>query len=110
MSEIEKMYENAGFVKKRCKDYSCGVCEQYDKCEKYPPFTAEKQIELIKLLSKHFVNIDYDNGKYEVYVLSIGNLRYDYYDTLEETLAYCINGLWQDLTEEERKQIKEILE
>ena len=30
MNEVEKMYENAGFVKKRCKDYSCGVCEQYN--------------------------------------------------------------------------------
>lgn len=104
MSEIEKMYENAN-IKKHWNSTPYGGIE-----EDYPPFTAEKQLELIKLLSKHFVNIDYDNGKYEVYVLSIGNLRYDYYDTLEETLAYCINGLLQDLTEEERKQIKEILE
>lgn len=117
MSEVTKLYKNAG-VLKEClspcyinktwrKTHDCPNC---DNRENYPPFTAEKQLSLIKLLSKYLIHIDSDNGKYEVYILSIGNLQYDYYDTFEETLAYCINNLWQDLTEEERKQIKEILE
>lgn len=52
MSEVEKLYENAkifclhpsGF----CKfiGSTCEVCERH----KYPPFTAEKQLELIKLI------------------------------------------------------------
>ena len=122
MNEITKLYENAGI--EQTQDITCGDCEfvnypeenkPCNACTQYgikhhPPFTAEKQIELIKLLSKHLVHIDYDNGKYEVSISSIGNLRYDYYDTLEETLAYCINNLWQDLSEEDHKQIKEILE
>ena len=117
MSEITKLYENAEI---KPDHYHCEGCEyDYedicpDDCPNsqtiYPPFTAEKQLSLIKLLSKYIVSIDYDNGKYEVYILSIGNLRYDYYDTLEETLAYCINNLWQFLTKEDHKQIKEILE
>ena len=47
-TEISKMFENAGFSKKQCKDYSCIVCEQNNNCEKYPPFTAEKQLKIIE--------------------------------------------------------------
>lgn len=111
MSEIEKMMQNAGFVKKRCKDYSCGVCEQYDKCEKYPPFTAEKQIELIKwvLTSKNTEILKFEviNGKYEVY-----DTYYEcdkYRESLDEALADYICCLWQDLTEQDRTEIAYIL-
>ena len=48
------MFENAGFIKKQCKDYSCTVCEQYNNCEKYPPFTAEKQITELCKRDKNF--------------------------------------------------------
>lgn len=123
MSEIIKLYENAGIRKEEIVNCTykgstpCGhYCDDGLDCpyleikKDYPPFTAEKQLSLIKLLSKYVVHIDYDNDKYEVYILSIGKLRYDYYDTLEETLAYCINNLWQDLTDADKAQIKEILE
>lgn len=112
MSEVEKMYKLANLKAISIAEYGSTYISQPLEIngKLYPPFTAEKQLSLIKLLSKHLVHIDYDNGKYEVSISSIGNLRYDYYDTLEETLAYCINNLWQDLSEEEHKQIKEILE
>ena len=56
MSEITKLYENAG-VKKllycdicKAQEHALGLCAE-TKCEPfYPPFTAEKQIELIKWL------------------------------------------------------------
>ena len=124
MNEIEKLYELASFVKKRCKDYSCTVCEQYNDCEKYPPFTAEKQLELIKWLS----NNDKDKNK----KLTLYNSAHLYYfgldhepahsedamwsygeslgTTFEDGLASIINDLWQDLTEEQKQQVKGILE
>ena len=138
MSEIEKMYKNAGIKKKRYCEYDsdncpymfghlCSDCGVEMKPEKYlyPPFTAEKQIELIKWIS----NNDKDKNK----ELTLYNSAHPYYyfglhhepahseddmwgygeglgTTFEDGLAELINSLWQDLTEEERKQIKEILE
>lgn len=58
MSEIEKLYENANVEKKYdCSDceylseYICPKCS--DKQLKYPEFTAEKQLELIKWLAEN---------------------------------------------------------
>jgi hypothetical protein len=99
MSEVEKMYENAN-VKKDWNSTPYGGIEEY-----YPPFTAEKQLELIKKLGN--INIDIDNGCY----MSSEILEVEAHcDTFEETLAEFVNNLWQDLTEAERKQIKEMLE
>ena len=114
MSEIEKMYENAG-INKNCHAnikfddciYSPSDCGNYN----YPDFTAEKQLELIKWLINevdyiamwHFNNpkkpYDFDLGRHN----SGGK-------TFEDALAQMINNLWQDLAEEEKQQIKEILE
>lgn len=124
MNEVEKMYSNAG-VKKYKKDY-CGWDSNcpypYHKCndkcpyykyednEQYPPFTAEKQIAILKLLTQrcdltisHFTEWEF--------------IHYDGQEPLQitgkdftETFAKLISAYWQDLTEEERKQIKEILE
>jgi len=122
MSEIEKLYKNAGFQKKQCKDYSCTVCDKYNKCEKYPPFTAEKQLSLIKWLMNYpmldeislFFNEPSKTFNLRVYSLpEIGDFRSTYTETqnnFEDMLCGLINNLWQDLTEEEKQQIKEILE
>ena len=100
MNEVEKMYENAG-VKKI--NTSCANNISYHLV-KYPPFTAEKQLELIKKLGN--INIDIDNGCY----MSSEILEVEAHcDTFEETLAEFVNNLWQDLTDTERTQIKEIL-
>ena len=115
---IEKMYENAnikickrkqGFTLKDCTDRNCRECGYYD----IPQFTAEKQLSLIKWLlggydigfnqlGERCINTSLDG------VNCIGGLGSG--DTFEESLAQAINDIWQDLTEEERKQIKEILE
>ena len=63
----------------------------------YPPFTAEKQIELTRKLWELRPNI-YPN--FDLLV------NYSY----GEMIANFVNSLWQSLTEEERKQIKDILE
>lgn len=108
MSEVEKMYENAGIVKKRCKDYSCCVCEQYDKCEKYPSFTPEKQLSLIKWLMVNNKDCQYDieDNKYWFF---IDDYRETKYREFNEALAELINLYWQELTEQEKTEIAEIL-
>lgn len=120
MNEVEKMYVNAG-IGQRCiskdgchKDFvACLRCRAYS----HPPFTAEKQIELIKFISNTDVFCNFhcyivsarwsvDYGKWAV---GIGGCDICH-EQFEQALAKLVSNLWQDLTEEERKQIKEILE
>ena len=116
MSEIEKMYENTG-IEKDWNPLPYGDIEEF-----YPEFTAEKQIELIKwLASKQYakyttsllINIR-DTVRFSggliagVCTLSV---KYDKQDKdFENALAGLINEIWQDLTEEEKQQVKGILE
>ena len=129
MSEIEKMYKNAGVdyeerynnctlnKEGECKlKCSCDICKYSEEKYIYPPFTAEKQIELIKFITSLGVcEIENWNDKgfhfaikreriYPTMFLSLSNIN------LQETLADVINNLWQDLTEEEKQQVKGILE
>ena len=107
MNELEKLYENAGVEKFTFR----GVKNPQVL---YPPFTAEKQLELIKWLSTKELKIRINKQPYAVYVGILGNDNTCFYGCeglyLEQTLAEFINHLWQDLTEEECNQIKEILE
>lgn len=96
MSEITKLYENCNFEK------SMGVGSPLA----LHPFTAEKQIELIKLLAKGEVKINNEDGEYE---FSIFDTISDF-SSFEESLADLTNRMWQDLTEEEQQQVKGILE
>ena len=108
MSEVEKMYKNAGV------GYLMYVVDTFPPVE-YPQidFTAEKQLELIKWLCqntyRNYIHIRYErdinNWKMECNMIGLRE-----YGSFEECFAGLINNLWQDLTEEERKQIKEILE
>lgn len=129
MNEIEKMYENAGIERTsaethclRCWHGTCVLSEKEcktknkQKCKnfkgriidgKYPPFTAEKQIALIKWLS----------SKYGIYIVdkySVGFVtcvrEFCTQENFEDVLAESINHLWKDLSEEEKEQIKKILE
>ena len=130
MTEISKMFENANAYKMLCNcefknlydyrieygsdvcDYTeskikepCKVCEKAkQKIKYYPDFTAEKQIELIKKLGN--INIDIDNGCY----MSSEILEVEAHcDEFEETLAEFVNNLWQDLTDQEKEEIRNIL-
>lgn len=104
MSEIEKMYENAnvetlsyccdgthGEPTKRCKG-----CPDYR--EIYPQITAEKLINLVMfLINKGDFNIK--KGSVDITFESFTNC-----------IAGLINNIWQDLSEEEKQQVKGILE
>jgi hypothetical protein len=116
MSEITKLYENAGIEKeviKGCYDYysklgidiwkendcagkNCDTCKKDKSIKRYPPFTAEKQLEIVKqiLFSTWWMNLK----------------RLQFSEKFAEGLAQMINELWQDLSEEERQQVKGILE
>lgn len=110
MSEITKLYENAKIALKKCSEcdnnnMDCGFGKG---C--YPPFTAEKQIAILQLLTQqcdltisHFTEWEF--------------IHYDGQEPLEitgkeftETFAKLINAYWQDLTEEDKTSIKNILE
>lgn len=138
MTEIEKLMENAGikpeyrydcnladtikpievFPLRSCskgeiKDYCTNkqyyrYCKVYKVNKIYPPFTEHKQLELIKWLAKKFLffAIEIDSKSWSC---STGIISGFYKKSLEESLADYINSIWQDLTEEEQKQIKEIL-
>lgn len=120
MNEVEKMYRNSGIEKhkKTMLDIETGK-DVLTLDSFYPKFTAEKQLAIIKLISKQgqliIENWESDNRGFNLTFRANSNLRYITMDcitrkTVEEALAQIVNDLWQDLTDAERKQIKEILE
>lgn len=113
MSEIEKMYENVELLYcNKCRHDSELDCLYM--CEnKYPPFTAEKQIEIIKfLIGKHASFNMFKNYEQKDLYMVYYECRYfpKQYLPFEEALAESINYLWQSLTSEEKLQVKGILE
>lgn len=126
MNEVEKMYKTIfGEFAPNCslciKLIDCTIFNNTHNCNKFECdykrlFTAEKQLELIKWLAyKMHITIgkglpwgQYDDDWWTV-TSKKGYAGTNAYK-LEEALANFVNCLWQDLTEVERKQIKEILE
>ncbi|MBQ6907788.1 MAG: hypothetical protein IJQ28_05365 [Clostridia bacterium] len=116
MNEIEKLYENAGIVPD-CEHGECGLdyCPNNYGCGYafYPEFTAEKQLELIKWLSIKELKIRTNKQPYAVYIGLLGDNNTCFFGCeglyFEQTLAELVNFLWQDLTEEEKQQIRDIL-
>lgn len=121
--EIIKLYENAG-IEKNCypKMLKCHHCEHYKVIgeytggcsnEVYPPFTAEKQLELIKWLSTKELKIRTNKQPYAVYIGVLGDDNTCFYGceglSFQKTLSELINNLWQSLTDTEKEQIREIL-
>ena len=140
MNEIEKLYENAGVepgctylflvdgnggneaartisigskadLKRLIVD--CGVKGKVIKSTNtlkpfYPPFTTEKQLFLIQWLTKtRPIHINFYIDKWVIE----GMVRYGKkYNTFENALSGYINQIWQDLTEEEKQQVKGILQ
>lgn len=118
--EPEEVFPIRSCSKGEIKDYCTSkqyylYCKVFKVNKVYPLFTAEKQIELIKwLIQKNFYDERIIRSNYEKTCFYCSYL-YDYcksenFEKFEEALANVFNYFWQDLTEEERKQIKEILE
>ena len=122
---ITKLYELAGIKKKRMCDWICQNSEVCDAdCKHfmqssvhYPPFSVEKQLELIKwlahkahnglLINKHITDggasMVFDNLGYKTTLASS-------FISFEECLTKLVNNLWQDLAEKQKQEIKRILE
>lgn len=136
MNEIEKLYENAGLSNMWVEEYDDNQIwhKSYNKmiesmmkkndwsrkvavevakkeCRKaLPPFTAEKQIELIKWLSRFNLCIEQPAYAKGYYFIEIHTGVYSkFLPIFEQALAGVINYLWQDLTSEEKEQIRGIL-
>ena len=142
MNEVEKLYENCGIKKQYCgwldmgdldtnvQYVRCATKEEYDDCvslsrgnllqtkpnRDYPPFTAEKQLELIKWLATYLNRFDFRcaKTKEDKYMCwCIFNKNKTCYKGINKEFDKALAGLicefWQSLTEEERNSIKEIL-
>ena len=127
MSEIEKLYELAGekpilicdngYTTINCH-YSPKDCGFICNTKKiYPPFTAEKQLELIKVIAKGQIGgICIEINVKDTVTISARQDWNRYFEfqewgsDLPEALAKLITNLWQDLTETEKAEIKRILE
>ncbi len=127
MNEIEKMYENAGIEMIGYCDYlsycpcwtSCSdKCNNYNKVKwKRPSFTAKKQLNLLKFLSRldlygEVILRDSDNDcLVKVEILDPGfTLVKAYRNTMEEAIAAVINKQWEHLNDKQKQEVKEILE
>ena len=99
MSEIEKMIENAD-VNQVCNTCELRgfkrLCPTKELCVRTnPPFTAEKQLEIVKMIL------------FSTWWMNLKRLQFS--EKFDEGLAQMINELWQDLTEQEKQQVKGIL-
>ena len=96
MNEIEKMMQNAN-VKKLWNSTPYGGIEEY-----YPPFTAEKQLKILCFIVNNKHSVTFHDQIFSSDKLTL--------EKIQEDLAWAINRIWQDLTEEEKQQVKGILE
>lgn len=123
MSEIEKLMQNVGILPRRkCEFYEdcpLGFAHSCDDCDiefresnsSYPPFTPEKQLWLIKWLSDidEHIGIHYDRYK-GLFEMQTGSGGLCVCNDFEDALASRVNMIWQDLSEKQKQQVKEILE
>ena len=102
---IQKLYEIAGVD-------SVGF-NTYTLKDEYPPFTAEKQLELIKWVSnfKVYESVIHKDRKWFM-CASIGCNDYceSRNESFEQALASLILELWKDLTDDQKQEIKRILQ
>ena len=117
-NNIQKLYEIAGVYLCNMPDIDCS--KECNKCEDYNPFTAEKQLELIKWLVKRCIYFEILEMNDESYGLEFKYAIEDEYNKKGRyacvinkdfacALAESVITMWQDLTDEQKQEIKEIL-
>ena len=122
IKNIAKLYELALGYKCNMPDIDCN--HNCSKCEDYIPnkFTPEKQLELIKWLQlsdnlDNLLMFYHDiNNRWCLIVEMLpesSNIPTERlhcsHEEFEQALASLITNLWNDLTDEQRNEIKEIL-
>ena len=111
MSEVTKLYENAGIEPKKCSECDNNMDCGFGK-DCYPPFTAEKQIELIEWIIGKYNEVSFSKrgSGYNICIDDGSFIGCHHNDkSFEESLAGVINKLWTDMPEEEKQQVKGIL-
>lgn len=120
MSEIIKLYENAGVKKINIHQSEInngdprftGISHS-DSYIQYPPFTAEKQLAIFKIFCRRYLEVSQhveENGDLCFGIkATVGDFAVGFNKDFAECLANFVNCLWQTLTEEEKEQIREIL-
>ena len=109
---IDNLYEKLGLT--YCKDCrKFGSVDCYYLCESnHAPFTAEKQLELFKFLTRHEkteIYCRHINGKYRILVCTEDCCADAMEDPFEEALASVTSDIWDLLSEEEKEEVKGIL-
>lgn len=106
MTEIEKMFGNAGVEKRmtcffECSRKTCSVvCEHFEKLDmSYPPFTAEKQLRLIEWFISY---------RWWLNLKSLDK-KLDFSLDFDEKLAKLVNRLWESFDDQEKEEIRKIL-
>ena len=117
-NNIEKLYDLANII---CKDLEfCESCiylknnqciSKKEFIEECLPFTESKQLALIKLLAfeKRF-SLKYINAKWSFYNDEWGVSSTIKYEPFEQALAGLVCVLWKDLTDEQREEVRGILQ
>lgn len=123
MSEITKLYKNAGikakWKDKRVKNTKTYYTEEQAKYLRqttknrniqllYPPFTAEKQLNLLQFCLK-WGQVHILKGIDDEYRIENSCYRQGYQPTIADAIANYINEKWEKLTPEEQQQVKGIL-
>lgn len=102
---IQKLYEITGVDSVDFNTYTLK--------DAYLPFTAEKQLELIKWVSnfKVYESVIHKDRKWFM-CASIGCNDYceSRNESFEQALASLILELWKDLTDDQKQEIKRILQ
>lgn len=113
MTEIEKMFENAGIEPVDYKLESMGTLkfsvddigntwtrEQYMKeVPIYPPFTAEKQLKIVEWFISYSWWLN----------LKSLDIKLDFSLDFDEKLAKLVNRLWESFDDQEKEEIRKIL-
>lgn len=108
MSKVEEMYKVIGFEPEIVPRYSLN-CEYYEVDKGYPPFTMEKQLKLIQLLSQQCDLTISHFSKYEFTHFDGINQVKVKRKSFEEALAELVVKYWKELSVLEQTKIKEIL-
>lgn len=120
---IQKLYEIAGIKEKRGVEFTIDATSEELKfnehyvCYGYPPFTAEKQLELIKWLASSHKGIlisDMGEGEFNIstgfYYCAKHTMNFKNNKDLGIVIATFINDIWQDLSYDQKQEIKRILQ
>ena len=102
---ISRMYELAG-VKPLCQipDEYCGLKNIY------ADFEAEKQLELIKWILKEENSIHFYTTNDGYGVMTFSTDSGDNFESFEDCLAFALCSNWELFSEEQKAEIRRILE